>query len=223
MRNASLISIFVLVAALIVAGCVGAPQEEKKAEAEKKEIAAPANVTTPAPENKTPVETEKAEEKVTTPEKPPETVVEPVQKVADYLKAHPVATFPGLENRLIEVEFSGTRSVLRFRTGTPNPRQEAIYLLGVQFLVFPEIKSANTTGYNPDGKIILSPDSRTQETRSTYWKKYRTQTEWFPNLVLEPECKVDTDCNDKDDCTKDLCTSDGFCSNARIVKAGCTA
>ena len=194
-----------IVAVLIVAGCV-----EKETP--------PANNTTlemPALNQSGQPIVPGAEEMVVVPEK------EPLDKVIDYLAAHPISSFSGLDTRLIEIEFEGNKSMLRFRTSTSNPNQESVYLLGVQLLVFPDIAVANSTGYNPEGKIIMSPDSRTEASRSVYWKKYRAQTDWFPNLEVESECKVDADCNDKNACTIDKCLSDEFCSNVKIVKAEC--
>ncbi len=218
MKNSSLITLLVIISSLIIAGCVGQQQsggdQQKKVLDQVKAIQEQLkNASEPQPAQNT-----------TAPAKVPsvdETVKTPIYKVETYLREHPVSTFSGLDKRLIEVEISGTKSITRFRVGTSNPRQESTYLLGVQFLVFPEIKSANVTGYNSEGQIIMSPDSRTDEKRSTYWKKYRTQAEWFPNVVIPPECKVDTECDDKDECTRDICLPDGFCSNARLVKSGC--
>ncbi len=210
MKNYAL-AIFMLVLVLLFAGCISQQKQ-------------PSNIT---PIINVTGEIEKA--RTTTP--PPEETAsealetirseDPAVQVRNYLRTNPVAVFPGVSERIIEVEFEGNRSILRFRTSTPNPRQESIYLLGVQFLVFPEIAVANATGYNEEGKQIMSPDSRTQERRSIYWKKYRTQTDWFPNLQLQAECRVDTDCNDNSNCTKDICLEDGFCSNAKIVSSSC--
>ncbi len=149
------------------------------------------------------------------PEDPPE------KKIADYLAENKLDAFPELDKRIIEVQFVGNKSILRFRVSTTNPAQESLYLLGVQLLVFPDISIANSTGYNADGKIISDPDTRKQETRKIYWRKYSTKTDWFPNLELEPECKVDADCEDKNACTIDQCLSTGFCSNARRVSEEC--
>ncbi|HIJ99146.1 TPA: hypothetical protein H1005_04330 [archaeon] len=213
MKISSLISILALLGVLIIAGCISQPKSSGS-------VAPIINISAEIEKAKTAATTPPTEENASEALK----VIrgeDPTTQVSEYLKAHPVAVFPGISNRIIEVELGENRSILRFRTSTPNPRQESIYLLGVQFLVFSDVPIANVTGYNEEGKIIMSPDSRTQEKRSIYWKKYRTQTDWFPNLALQAECKVDIDCNDKSNCTKDLCLPDGFCSNAKIVSTSC--
>ena len=215
MNKTALISIFVLIAALVISGCI----TTQKKEINPLPVQPPSQpvVTSPAP---TPVPTP-----TPTLPKPPvkETVKDPAVQVQEYLQAHPVPEFLNIDERIIEVVQEGNKSVLRFRTSTPNPRQESLYLLGVQFIVFPDYKLANVTGYNEEGKIIQAPDSRTESTKSLYWKKYRTKSDWFPNLQLQAECITDKDCDDNNDCTKDLCTSDGFCSNAKVIKGGCVA
>lgn len=210
MKKSSLIVILILAIALVISGCVSKP--------ESKPTVTPVANNTPSSETpkETPVVEKKASEALQDIRGP-----DPAVDVEKYLREHPLIMFPNLADRIIEGEFDGTRSIIRFRTSTSNPRQESIYLLGVQFLALPEIDVANVTGYNEDGKIIMAPDSRTQEKRSIYWKKYRTQTDWFPNLALEAECKESKDCNDSDNCTSDICLEDGFCSNSKIIKPSC--
>ena len=143
------------------------------------------------------------------------------ETLTDYLKAHAPSTFQTLSSRIIEVAAEGNKTFVRFRTSTTNPAQESLYLLGVTFLAIPSAQIANATGYNEEGKIIQTPDSRTQSTRTKYWRQYHAKTEWFGNISIPPECKVDADCEDKNMCTKDQCTKDGFCSNVIVVSSEC--
>ncbi|HIJ97882.1 TPA: hypothetical protein H1009_02215 [archaeon] len=185
---------------------------EKKGVEIKEEIVIAGNNT--SAENETPAPV--VEENITT-------VVEksPEAQMYEYLKVNTPAIFPSFDNRIIEIEFVGNKSVLRFRVSTANSAQESLYLLGAQFLAFPNISIANATGYNSEGKIIQSPDSRTQDTRARYWRKYHAKTDWFPNANIPPECKADAGCNDNNLCTKDQCLKDGFCSNVIVVSQEC--
>lgn len=139
-----------------------------------------------------------------------------IELVTDYIKAHPQKQFGEQASRVILVSVSETTARMQYRVSTVDPHQESTYFAGVLFIVFPDIKNVSIEGFNIGNQVIEK--SKVYPARDAY--NFDLYATWFASYKSETECTTDLDCNDNNNCTKDMCF-DGKCSNPKIVTSEC--
>jgi len=143
------------------------------------------------------------------------------QRLDDYLDANLEEDFGVQIDRIsyFEAFDNNTSLTLHFYGGQSTPSHESWYMVGVLFVVYPELDDVNVTSLAPNDVAYDGSNKFPTRVKYTFSKRYFTDEE-IAAATAPSECEEDIDCGETTECLLNQCHN-GRCSEIKVAGSDC--